>query len=198
MSALTTKTIPITRMDCPTCIPVLEREMLRLEGVEAARGNYMTKNLRVTYNSDRVQLAEIEAAIERVGYQISYKKYPGVLSKLRGLLRRDEAELVPEISDNDFAGKVLHASRTVAVLFTSPTCPTCKVFKPRFREMAEKVEGKADLYEMDIASTETWRDYDILSIPTVIVFREGEASEIFSAMLRTEDIEKALGTVNGA
>ena len=198
MSALTTKTIPITRMDCPTCIPVLEREMLRLEGVEAARGNYMTKNLRVTYNSDRVQLAEIEAAIERVGYQISYKKYPGVLSKLRGLLRRDEAELVPEISDNDFAGKVLHASRTVAVLFTSPTCPTCKVFKPRFREMAEKVEGKADLYEMDIASTETWRDYDILSIPTVIVFREGEASEIFSAMLRTEDIEKALGTGNGA
>ena len=192
-SVLATKAIPITRMDCPTCIPVLEREVLRLEGVEAARGSYMTKNLRVTYHPDRVQLAEIEAAIERVGYQIAYKIYPGVFSKLRELFRRDEAESVPAISDADFPGKVLHASRAVAVLFTSPTCPTCRVFKPRFREIAEKVEGKADLYEMDIVSTETWRDYDVLSIPSVIVFRAGEVSESFSAMPRTEDIEAALG-----
>ena len=72
------KLIPITRMDCPTCIPVLEKEVMKLEGVTEARGNYMTKNLRVTYNPENVQLSQIEAAIERVGYQISYKKYPGV------------------------------------------------------------------------------------------------------------------------
>lgn len=186
------KTIPITRMDCPTCIPVLEREVGRLEGVDEVRGNYMAKNLRVTYNPERVQLAEIEAAIERVGYQIAYKRYPGVFSKLKELFRREESEEAPSLTDADFPGKVLHASRAVAVLFSSPTCPTCRVFKPRFREIAGRVDEKADLYEMDIVSTETWRKYDILSIPTVLVFRAGEVAERFTALIDVEEIERAL------
>ena len=190
---LIVKVIPITRMDCPTCIPVLEREVLRLEGVEGARGNYMAKNLRVTYDPERVQLAEIEAAIERVGYRISYKRYPGVLSRIRGLFEREEGGKVESLSDGDFPGKVLHAPRPVAVMFSSPTCPTCRVFKPQFEGLAESAEGRADLYEMDISTTETWRDYDVLSIPTVLVFREGEVAERFTALPRTEEISRALG-----
>ncbi len=188
----TVKQIPITRMDCPTCIPVLENALLEIEGVSEARGSYMRKILRVTYDPDRVQLAEIEAAIEGVGYRISYKKYPGVISKLRGLFRDGQSEKVPTLSDVDFPGKVLHASRTVAVLFSSQTCPTCHVFKPQFQKIGERVEGKADLYEMDIASTETWRDYEILTIPTVLIFRAGKVSERFTALPRIEEIEKAL------
>jgi thiol-disulfide isomerase/thioredoxin/copper chaperone CopZ len=187
----TTKNIPITRMDCPTCIPVLEREVKRLEGVEEARGNYMTKNLRVIYDPDRVQLEEIEGAIERVGYQISYKRYPGVFSKLRDLFKRKESKSVPALTDAEFPGKVLHSSRNVAVLFTSPTCPTCKVFKPEFEKLAEGNEG-ADFYEMDIVSTERWRDYDVLSIPTVLVFKAGGVSDRFTALPRTEEIESAI------
>jgi thioredoxin 1 len=188
----TVKQIPITRMDCPTCIPVLENALLEIEGVSEARGSYMRKILRVTYDPDRVQLAEIEAAIEGVGYRISYKKYPGVISKLRSLFRDGQSEKVPTLSDVDFPGKVLHASKTVAVLFSSQTCPPCHVFKPRFQKIGERVEGKADLYEMDIASTETWRDYEILTIPTVLIFRAGEVSERFTALPRIEEIEKAL------
>lgn len=190
---LIVKVIPITRMDCPTCIPVLEREVLRLEGVEGARGNYMAKNLRVTYDPERVQLAEIEAAIERVGYRISYKRYPGVLSRIRGLFEKEEGVRVESLSDRDFPGKVLHAPRVTAVMFSSPTCPTCRVFKPQFERLAESAEGRADLYEMDISSTETWRDYDVLSIPTVLVFKEGELAERFTALPRTEEISRALG-----
>ncbi len=189
---LAEKTIPITRMDCPTCILVLEREVGKLEGVEEVRGNYMVKNLRVTYDLERVQLAEIEAAIERVGYQIAYKRYPGVFSKLKELFQREESEEAPSLTDIDFPGKVLHAPRTVAVLFSSSTCPTCRVFKPRFREIARRVGEKADLYEMDIVSTETWRKYDILSIPTVLVFRAGEVTERFTALPDAEEIERAL------
>ncbi len=178
-------------MDCPTCIPVLEREVTRLEGVEAARGNYMTKNLRVIYDPDRVQLERIEAAIERVGYQISYKRYPGVFSRLRDLFKRKESKSVPALTDAEFPGKVLHSSRNVAVLFTSPTCPTYKVFKPEFEELAER-HGGADFYEMDIVSTERWRDYDVLSIPTVLVFKSGEVSDRFTALPRTEEIGSAI------
>ena len=187
----TTKNIPITRMDCPTCIPVLEREVKRLEGVEEARGNYMTKNLRVIYDPDLVQLEEIESAIERVGYQIAYKRYPGVFSKLMDRFKRKESKSVPALTDEEFPGKVLHSSRNVAVLFTSPTCPTCRVFKPEFEALAERTEG-ADFYEMDIVSTERWREYDVLSIPTVLVFKAGEVSNRFTALPRTNEIESAV------
>jgi thiol-disulfide isomerase/thioredoxin len=181
-SSLTVKTIPILRMDCPTCIPVLEREVLKVEGVEEVRvrGNYLARTLKVTFDSSKAQLAEIEAAIERVGYRIAYKRYPSPLSRLRDLFKR-------------FPGKVLHASKTVVVLFSSPTCPTCKVFKPEFLGLAERMGKEADFYEMNIEETETWREYDVLSIPQVIVFRAGKISERFTAMPIASEIEKALG-----
>ena len=185
------KLIPITRMDCPTCIPVLEKEVMNLEGVTKARGNYMTKNLRVTYNPENVQLSQIEAAIERVGYQISYKKYPGVFDRLKNLFKSSESSKVPQITDEKFNEKVMQSSKNVAVLFTSPTCPTCRVFKPRFEKLAEK-NVDADFYEMDIVSTETWRDYDVMSLPTVLVFKAGKLSERFTALPREDEIEKAV------
>ena len=189
---MTVKNVPITRMGCPTCIPVLEKEVLRLDGVEAVKGNFMTKNLRVNYDPEKVQLTQIEAAIERVGYQISYKRYPSVFTRLRALLRNKKSESVPQLSDAEFPGKVIHASRNVAVLFTSPTCPTCKVFKPSFEELAKRGSDKALFYEMNIVSTETWRDYDVLSIPTVLLFKAGQVSGRFTALPQIEDIEAAL------
>jgi thioredoxin 1 len=187
------KVIPITRMDCPTCIPVLEKEVLRLEGVEEVRGNYMAKNLKVTYNSKKVQLAEIEAAIERVGYRIAYKKYPGFLGKIKGLFNKEDRGKVEIVTDKDFTRKVLNSSKTVAVMFSSPTCPTCRIFKPQFEKLAEKTEGKADLFEMNISITESWRSYNIMSIPTILVFKSGEVVEKFIAMPSTKELSEALG-----
>jgi copper chaperone CopZ len=192
-SRFATKTIPITRMDCPTCIPVLEREIKRLKGVDEIQGNYMNKTLKVTYDPEKVQLEEIEGAIERVGYRISYKKYPGVISRMMGRLRGEKIEEIISITDIDFPGKVLHASKPVVVIFSSSTCPACHFFKRQFEEIVDKVKGKVDLYEMNITSTETWRKYDILSIPTVLIFRKGKLSERFEALPKGEDIASALG-----
>ena len=189
----TVKRIPLTRMDCPTCIPLLEREVAAVDGVEAVRGHYLNKTLTVTYDPTRVPLDAIEAAIERNGYRIAYKKYPSVLARLRGLLTAEKTETVMALTDADFADKVLDASRPVAVLFSSPTCPPCRVFQQQFREVAEKVHGKADLYEMDITTSETWRAYRVLSMPTVLVFRGGRLAERFDALPRGEEISHTLG-----
>jgi len=102
----TTKLIPIAQMDCSTCVPILEKEILKLNGVKEARANYLTKMVKVVYDSDLVRLSEIESAIERVGYQIAYKKYPTVASKLKGLFRKEKPSYVKVISDADFASKV--------------------------------------------------------------------------------------------
>jgi copper chaperone CopZ len=189
---LTMKIIPVVRMDCPTCIPLLENEVKKLKGVKDVRGNYITKTLKVVYNPNHVQLSQIETAIERTGYQIAYKKYPSVASKLRGLFKREKPSRVQTISDAEFPGKVLHASRPVAVLFSSPTCPICQAVKPSYVEAAEDMGEKAQLFEMDVSSSETWRQYDILVTPTILTFQEGQLKERLPSLPKKEEIEKAL------
>ena len=82
------KSIPIVRMDCPACIAVLEKTIKKLKGVINVQGNFVAKTLTVTYDSDVIELSQIEQAIERIGYQISYKKYPSPISRLKSLVRR--------------------------------------------------------------------------------------------------------------
>jgi thioredoxin 1 len=189
-----TKLIPIVRVDCPTCVPILEREIQKLSGIKEVRVNYITKILKVTYDSNLVQLSDIEATIERVGYQIAYKKYPSLVSKLRGLVKKEKPSMVQSISDSDFSGKVLHASKPVAVLFSSPTCPACKMLKPLYIEVAEDLGEKAEFYEIDISSSETWRNYDVLVIPTILVFKEGQVKDKLLPLLKKDEIKKALNS----
>jgi thioredoxin 1 len=179
-------------MDCPTCVPVLEKELKKLSGVEEVKANYITKIVRVTYNPNLVHLADIEAAIERVGYQIAYKKYPSFVSKLKGLIRKEKPSIVQIISDSDFSEKVVNASKPVAVLFSSPTCPSCKILEPLYVEVAEEVGEKAEFYEMDISSSESWRSYDVLAIPMILIFKEGQVKDRLMPLLGKEEITKAL------
>ena len=185
-----TKEIGITRMDCPTCVVTLEKSVLKIPGVTKAQGNYLKKTIKVTMN-DTVPLTAVEKAIEDVGYQVAYKKYPGPLSKLRGLFSRGESKAITPITDDDFTEKVLNSRRSVAILFSSEGCPACRVIKPQFKSLAEKHTG-ADYYEMDVTNTEKWKEYNVMGIPTVIIFHDGKPAERFGAMLNVSDLEKAL------
>ena len=97
---MTVKEIPLTRIDCPTCIPTLEKALMQVEGVKDARGNYIKKTLRVKYDPDVVGLPKIEKAIEDIGYRVAYKKYPSVFDRIKGLFEGDKAAEV-EVLDGD-------------------------------------------------------------------------------------------------
>jgi thioredoxin 1 len=179
-------------MDCPTCIPLLEGELQRLKGVKNAQGNYLKKTLKVTYAPTITSIEDIEATIEQLGYRIAYKKYSGVLSRLRGILDGKKDKVFPSLTESDFPEKVLHSQKPVLLLFSSPNCPTCQLFKKQFAVMFQKIEDTVDLYEIDITSTELWRKYDVLSIPTVLLFKNGHISKRFPPFPNSEDIIKSL------
>ena len=186
-----TKEIAITRMDCPTCVVALEKSVMKVPGVRKVQSNYLKKTIKVTYD-ETTSLATIEKAIEDIGYQVAYKKYPSPLSRLRGLFSRGDSKAIISISDAEFRAKVLGSAKPVAVLFSSEGCPNCQVIKPQIRALAEKHEEKVEFYEMDVSNTETWKEYRIMGIPTVVVFRGGKPAEQYSAMLRVDELEKAL------
>jgi thioredoxin 1 len=186
-----TKEIAITRMDCPTCVVTLEKSVMKVPGVTKAQGNYLKKTLKIIME-DTTPLISIEKAIEDVGYQVAYKKYPSPLSKIMGLFSRGDSKAITSITDDGFQGKVLQAKNPVAVLFSSEGCPSCRVLKPQIRALAEKQAGHTDFYEMDVAHTESWKQYNVMGIPTVVVFRGGKPAERFGAMLNVDELEKSL------
>lgn len=187
---LVVKSIPILRMDCPTCIPFLEREVKKIKGVKDARGSYMTRTLKVSYDPEVAKIEEIEKAIEDAGYRIAYKKYPGIVSKIKGLLNKPEKGQITSIDDDSFE-KTVRASTRVAVVFTSPTCPACKALKQVYEKTVEKLKG-IKIYEMDVSSTNTWHKYDILSVPTILVFQNGEVVNRVAPSLNEEELIKVL------
>jgi thioredoxin 1 len=108
-------------------------------------------------------------------------------------VQKQETNKVRPTSDRDFLATVLHASKPVAVLFSSETCPACQAVKPIYVEAAEDLKEKAEFYEMDVSSSETWRHYDIHAVPVILIFREGRIKERLDLLPRKDQIENALG-----
>ena len=84
------KTIPITGMDCPSCIVNIEKELKKLNGVKEAQGNYVMEKVVVTYDPNEIDVPAIEKKIEDLGYRISYKRYPGMKERIRSLIKRSK------------------------------------------------------------------------------------------------------------
>ena len=84
------KTIPITGMDCPSCIVNIEKELKKLKGVKEAQGNYIMEKVVVTYDQNKIDVPAIEKKIEDLGYRISYKRYPSITERIRNWMKRSK------------------------------------------------------------------------------------------------------------
>jgi thioredoxin 1 len=83
-----------------------------------------------------------------------------------------------EVTDATFADEVLSSDIPVIVEFGAPWCRPCKVIEPALTEIVAGTEGRVRLVTLDIdVNLGTPSRYGILSIPTVILFADGEARE---------------------
>ena len=48
------KVIPVTRMDCPTCVATIETELVKLEGVMDVKVNFLMRKIVVDYDPEKV------------------------------------------------------------------------------------------------------------------------------------------------
>jgi thioredoxin len=78
------------------------------------------------------------------------------------------------VTDESFETEVLAAGRPVVVDFWAPWCGPCKAIEPALDELAETTD-KVDFVKLDIDENPGIADrYGVLSLPTVILFADGE------------------------
>ncbi|MBT3155091.1 thioredoxin fold domain-containing protein [Streptomyces sp. CHD11] len=82
---------------------------------------------------------------------------------------------MPEVSDENFAAEVIGAELPVLVEFTADWCPPCRQMAPVLSALAAQEEGRLKVVQLNVdANPDTTHAYKVLSMPTFIVFRDGE------------------------
>ncbi|HEY0576472.1 MAG TPA: thioredoxin [Pseudonocardia sp.] len=79
------------------------------------------------------------------------------------------------VTDDTFSQDVLGSSKTVVVDFWATWCGPCKMVAPVLDEIAGENAEKITVAKLDIdQNPSTARDYQVMSIPTMIVFQDGK------------------------
>jgi thioredoxin 1 len=89
---------------------------------------------------------------------------------------------LPDVTDTNFQSEVLDSEQPVLVDFWAPWCGPCRVVHPILEEMANERED-VRIVSLNIDDNQqTAARYDVLSIPTLILFKDGaEAKRIVGA-----------------
>jgi len=102
---------------------------------------------------------------------------------------------VIEIKDTDFEQEVLKSENLVVVDFWATWCGPCRKLGPVIDELAEAYSGKVKFVKINTEHCiETAKKYSISGLPTLLIFKQGEALERLTGMMPkstiTSNIEK--------
>jgi len=78
-------------------------------------------------------------------------------------------------NDQNFKEEVLESKSPVLVDFWAPWCSPCQMVGPIIEEIAKEYEGKIKVGKMNVdENSQVPSQYSVMSIPTVILFKEGK------------------------
>lgn len=102
------------------------------------------------------------------------------------------------VREATFADEVLASPIPVVVDFWAPRCKPCDAIEPHLLALADEWAGRARFVRVDVdAEPMLGARYGVLSLPTVVLFSEGEARETIYGAQPRSTFERKLGAFVG-
>lgn len=97
------------------------------------------------------------------------------------------------LEEKNFEEEVLKAKGKVLVDFYADWCGPCKMMSPIIDEISEELQGKIKVGKVNIDNNqEIAMKYGIMSIPTIMIFENGEALKTFVGVTAKQEIINAI------
>ena len=90
---------------------------------------------------------------------------------------------ITDVTDNNFQAEVLESETPVLVDFWAPWCGPCRIIAPSLEELNDEIDNLRVVKLNVDENQQTAAQYEVMSIPTLIVFKNGQpAKKIIGAM----------------
>jgi len=97
------------------------------------------------------------------------------------------------LTKTDFDKKVKKSGKPVLVDFFASWCGPCQMMAPIIEELAEEIKDKAEIYKVDVdQETELASKFQIISIPTILIFKDGKITDQLNGVVSKEELVRAL------
>ena len=102
------------------------------------------------------------------------------------------------IDDSNFDQTVLQSDKPVLVDFWAPWCRPCQMIAPILDELAKDYSGKISIARMDVdQNPKTAVRYNIMSIPTLLLFKNGEPISHLVGLRPKEEMKRSMDEALG-
>jgi thioredoxin 1 len=106
------------------------------------------------------------------------------------------SENIMTVDQDNFQKNVLDAQKPVLIDFWAPWCGPCRAVAPIVEELAKEYNGKAEFAKVNVDESPILASqYGVMSIPTIIVFKDGKPVEQVIGYKPKNELKKVIDNV---